>query len=48
MFEVNESKTNEFNFKIDKKVLTNSNKGKLETNHITTYNCDITIINESV
>ena len=48
MFEVNESKTNEFNFKIDKKVLTNSNEGKLETNHITTYNCDITRIKESI
>lgn len=48
MFEVNESETNEFNFKVDKKVTIESNEGLIETNHITEYNCNITKINESV
>ena len=48
MFEVNESETNEFNFKVDKKVTIESNEGLIETNHITEYNCDITKIKESI
>ena len=48
MFEVNECNTNEFNFKVDKKVTTEVKDKLIETNHITTYNCDITKINESV
>ena len=48
MFEVNESETNEFNFKVDKKVISESKNKLTVTNHITEYNCNITKINESV
>ena len=48
MFEVNESETNEFNFKVDKKVISESKNKLTVTNHITEYNCNISQINESV
>ena len=43
-----ENNTNEFSFKVDKKVTTEVKDKLIETNHITIYNCDITKINESV
>ena len=48
MFEVNESEIDEFNFKVDKKVISESKNKLTVTNHITEYNCNITKINGSV